>query len=113
MTTQTIQTEIQIQKLISSLEMDELKERQLKRKLLVETLPPEIKELSRGRSKLARFICFCAGWRIRESFSCECEEYRAIRFVIRHYIDISKADLKIHGEKWLFKFARDFGVFDY
>jgi len=93
-------------------EMDEIKKRQLKRKLLVETLPPEIKALWRGRSKLARFINHCGGWRIRE-FSCEDDEYRAIRFVIHFYNDISKADLKIHGDKWLYQFATEFGIYDY
>jgi len=87
---------------------DELKERQLKRKLLVQTLPPEIWALWQGRTKLSRFICYCGGWLTRE-ISCEDDEYRAMRFVLIHYNDISKADLKTHGNKWLYQFIHDFG----
>jgi len=90
-------------------EINDIRARQIYRKKIYKTLPLD---MWKGRSKLARFINHCGGWRIRE-FSCEDDEYRAIRFVIHFYNDISKADLKIHGDKWLYQFATEFGIYDY
>jgi len=92
-----------------SLDFDEIKERQMNRRIVYKNLPCD---MWKGRSKLARFINHCGRF-MNEDFANEGDEYQAMKILENSYDNISRADMIKHWCKWLGKFARDFGCYDY